>query len=262
MSKRVGTPGDSRATLETIHDTVRSDGENELQRSNAALAYSGIAAGMAMTFSLITEGLLHHYLPDQPWRPAVSNVGYSVGFLIVILGRQQLFTENTLTVVIPFLHDRTLQTFGHIVRVWSIVLLSNLIGGAGVAMVLANTQSFDPEIREAFCEIGRSAIDPGFSTILLRGVYAGWLIALLVWILPATGSAKLWAIVIFAYVIGLAHFSHVIAGSIEVFYLAAEGSESWLGVLFDYSLPALIGNVLGGVLLTALINHAQVVADK
>src|SRR6056297_3513825 len=244
MSERAGKSDGSRATLEKIHDTVRSDGENELQRSNAALAYSGFAAGMAMAFSLMTEGLLRHYLPDQPWRPAVSNFGYSVGFLIVILGRQQLFTENTLTVVLPFLHDRTLKAFGHVARIWSIVLISNLIGGAVVATVLANTNSFDPEVRQAFHEIGRSAMEPTFSTILLRGVYAGWLIALLVWILPATGSAKLWAIIIFAYLIGLAHFTHVIAGSIEVFYFAAAGSESWLRALLHYSLPALIGNVL------------------
>lgn len=262
MSDEAGESSDSRATLAAIHAAVYSDGETELQRSVPALLWSGLAAGMAMSFSLIAEGLLRNYLPDQSWQPVVTNFGYSIGFLIVILGRQQLFTENTITVIIPLLHRRNLSSLLKVLRVWGVVLVANLIGGAAVAIVLANTNSFAPEIRDSFHAIGVSAIEPSFSTILLRGVYAGWLIATLVWILPAAGSAKFWAIIVFAYLIGLAHFTHVIAGSIEVFYLAAVGTHSWSAVLLGYSAPALIGNVLGGVLLTAVVNHAQVVADS
>lgn len=196
MSERSGDSEDGRATLKTIHTTVRHDGETELRRSSSALAWSGLAAGMAMSFSLMSEGLLRHYLPDETWRPLLTNFGYSLGFLIVILGRQQLFTENTITVVIPLLHERTLATFGNVIRVWTIILLSNLVGGDIVALVLVHTPSFSPEIRNAFHEIGQAAMEPTFGTALLRGVYAGWLIALLVWILPAAGSARFWAIVI------------------------------------------------------------------
>lgn len=255
-------PSEGRATLESIHMAVRSDGETELARSSYALFWSGIAAGMAMSFSLICEGLLRHSLPDQSWRHVVTQFGYSVGFLIVILGRQQLFTENTITVVLPVLHRKSLSTIGNLVRVWGIVLASNLIGGAIVALAIANTKSFDPEILTAFEEIGAEAIKPDFGTILIRGIFAGWLIALMVWVLPATGSARFWAIIVFAWVIGLGHFTHVIAGSIEVFFLAAKGSASWIDMLVGYSLPALLGNILGGVLLTAGINHAQFSIDE
>jgi len=253
---------EGRATLELIHDAVRSDGERELARRNSALFWSGAAAGMAMSFSLICEGLLRQALPDQVWRPTVTQFGYSFGFLIVILGRQQLFTENTITVVLPVLHRKSLSSFGHLLRVWGIVLLSNLLGGAIVALAIAKTNAFAPEALRAFEEIGLEAIEPAFGTLLIRGIFAGWLIALLVWILPATASARFWAIIVFAYVIGLGHFSHVIAGSIEVFFLAANGSATWGGVLVGYTLPALIGNVAGGVLLAAVINHAQYSIDE
>ncbi|HLM68723.1 MAG TPA: formate/nitrite transporter family protein, partial [Longimicrobium sp.] len=81
----------------TTHEIIRRQGEHELTRTNAALAWSGLAAGLAMGFSLVAQGILREYLPDAHWRPLVTSLGYSVGFLIVILGSQQLFTENTLT---------------------------------------------------------------------------------------------------------------------------------------------------------------------
>ena len=250
-----------RATVRAVHDSVRADGEEELQRDNAALFWSGLAAGSSMSFSLIAEGLLRHYLPSAEWLPAVTSFGYSLGFLIVILGRQQLFTENTITVIIPLLHQRDLRTLANVLRVWGIVLVTNLAGGLAVAWVLANTRSFDSATLEAFREIGQKAIEPEWDAVLLRGVYAGWLIALLVWLLPAAEAARLWIVVLITYIISLGHFTHVIAGSIEVFYLAADGGTSWSQALLGYTLPALIGNIIGGVVLTATLNHAQVAAN-
>src|SRR5579863_4947470 len=90
-----------------VHEAVRRDGDTEFERSASALATSGLAAGLSMSFSFIGEGVLRRYLPDAPWRPLVVNLGYSFGFLIVIIGRQQLFTENTLTAVLPVLSKRT-----------------------------------------------------------------------------------------------------------------------------------------------------------
>src|SRR5947209_8352377 len=111
-----------------VHETVREEGERELRRSPAALAWSGLAAGLSMGFSLVTQGLLHAYLPAAAWTPLVDNLGYSVGFLIVVLGRQQLFTENTVTAILPLLAHPNLSTFLRIVRLWAVVLLANLLG--------------------------------------------------------------------------------------------------------------------------------------
>jgi formate-nitrite transporter family protein len=84
-----------------VHEAIRHDGEEELSRPTSALAWSGLAAGMSMGFSFVSQALFRAYLPDQPWRPLLVSLGYPLGFLIVIIGRQQLFTENTLTAIIP-----------------------------------------------------------------------------------------------------------------------------------------------------------------
>ena len=84
-----------------VYKAILKEGEEELARPSSALFWSGLAAGLSMGFSMIAEGLLTNYLPDAHWRPLVAKFGYSVGFLIVILGRQQLFTENTLTPILP-----------------------------------------------------------------------------------------------------------------------------------------------------------------
>lgn len=84
----------------------------------------------------------------------------------------------------------------------------------------------------------------------------------MVWLLPFAGTGSTWVIIILTYVVGICHFSHVIAGSIEVFALAAQGGTSWGQALGDFTAPALLGNILGGVLLVAGLNHAQVVANE
>jgi formate/nitrite transporter FocA (FNT family) len=243
-----------------VYKTILKEGCDELERSSSALFWSGLAAGLSMGFSLITEGLLHAYLPDARWRPLVAKFGYSIGFLIVILGRQQLFTENTLTPILPLLQRKDAKTTLNVLRLWGIVLLANLLGALAVSLVLAKTGAFDPEIRSAFMEIGRKAVEHDFWTILLRGVFAGWLIALMVWLLPFAETARVWVIIFITYVVGLGQFSHIIAGAVEVFTLAAWGEKSWLGVIFSFILPTLIGNITGGVTLVAALNHAQVVS--
>src|SRR3982751_4145035 len=119
-----------------VYEAIYSEGRDELQRSGSSLFFSGLAAGLSMGFSLISEALLRAYLPDAPWRPLVAKLGYSVGFLIVVLGRQQLFTENTLTVVLPVLRRRALWVFRKMVNLWAVVLVANLIGALGVAWAI------------------------------------------------------------------------------------------------------------------------------
>jgi formate/nitrite transporter FocA (FNT family) len=243
-----------------VYGAIMKEGEEELRRPSSALFWSGLAAGLSMGFSMIAEGLLHSHLPETPWRPLVSKLGYSVGFLIVVLGRQQLFTENTLTPILPLLKRKPGATLGNVARLWAVVLVANLLGALLVALVAARTEAFDPHVRDSFVELGRKATEHGFGTTLLRGVFAGWLIALMVWLLPFAETARVWVIIIITYVVGLGHFSHIIAGAVEVFALAAAGHASWAAVLGGYIAPTLAGNVLGGVTLVATLNHAQVVA--
>ena len=243
-----------------VYKAIRSEGEDELERPTAALAWSGLAAGLSMGFSLVAQGILRAHIPDADWRPLITNFGYSIGFLIVILGRQQLFTENTLTVMLPLMLRRDGATLRNVARLWTTVLLANLIGAMAFAFVLARTKLFDEPVRNAFVRVSQIAFTGDFWTTVLRGIFAGWLIAIMVWLLPFAETARVWVIIIVSYIVGVAGFSHVIAGSVEVMYLAAGDHISWPDCFGNYVIPALIGNVIGGVSLVAAINHAQVVA--
>lgn len=74
-----------------------------------------------MGFSLVAQGLLQANLPQQSWSSIIVSLGYSIGFVIVVMGRQQLFTENTLTVILPLLSDRRRKVFMRVLRLWGIV---------------------------------------------------------------------------------------------------------------------------------------------
>jgi formate/nitrite transporter FocA (FNT family) len=243
-----------------VHEAIRREGEDELIRPTAALLWSAVAAGLSMGFSLVGEGILHAALPDAAWRPLVAKLGYSLGFLFVILGRQQLFTENTLLVILPLLARPRLGVLRRVARVWALVLAGNAVGTLAFAGSLTLGAVASPEVRAAFSDIGHRALEPGPAGVLLRGIYGGWLIALMVWLLPAARYAKFFVIVTVTWLVGAGEFSHVIAGSVEVLYLLVTrqiGVGTFLGGFF---VPALVGNSIGGVALVAALNHAQVVA--
>lgn len=249
----------SAAAVRVVYEAVRLEGEDELKRSSTALAWSGLAAGLSMGFSLMIEGVLRANLPDASWSRLISKFGYSAGFLIVILGRQQLFTENTLTPILPLLRKHDAGTAVNVARLWSVVLLANLAGALAIGWVLASTPLFSPELRNTFGMIGRESIRVGFGLALLRGIFAGWLLALLVWLLPFAEHARFFVIITLTWMIGICGFTHVVAGSVEVFFLASSGLASWQQAL-GYLAPVLIGNVAGGVSLVSALNHAQVVS--
>jgi len=250
------------ARVHIVHETILKQGTEELERPVSALAWSGLAAGLGMGFSFVAEGLLHAYLPDRPWRPVITKLGYPVGFLIAILGRQQLFTENTLTAVIPLLESKSVETLWKTLRLWIIVLLANLAGAFVFATVAAHTPAFDSKVQTAFFEIGQqtAALDSG--TALLRGIYGGWLIALVLWMLAANESGRPAIIIILTYLVALGGFTHIIAGSVEYFFVVSIHPELWSKCVFGYMVPTLTGNIIGGVSLVSALNHAQVVSGK
>lgn len=249
-------------TAHVVHEAIRRQGEEELSRPVSALAWSGLAAGFTMSFSLIAEGLFRTYLPDAPWRTLLVSLGYPLGYLIVIIGRQQLFTENTLTAVIPLLTRPRWTTLGRTLRLWLVVLISNLAGVHFVAWTIGNSSTFSPEVQRAFAQIGAEAANVSFASAVLKGIFAGWLIAMVVWMIASSRNGQIAIIYILTYFIGLGHFTHVIAGSVDVLYLVFTGARSWTEWLSGYLLPTLLGNVLGGVSLVSLINHAQVVSGR
>jgi formate-nitrite transporter family protein len=252
----------SSPTAQVVYEAIRHEGRHELERKVSSLAWSGLAAGMSMGFSFLVQALLRQHLPDSIWAPLITKLGYAVGFLIVILGRQQLFTENTLTVILPLLLHKTKSDLVKVARLWTVVLVANLVGGFAFAWVAAKTGAFEPEVRTALDAIATEGTAQTFGLNLLRAIFAGWLIALMVWLLPAAESARVWVIIIVTYVIGLGHFPHIIAGAVEAFYAGINGIRSWPELIGGYALPTLIGNTIGGVTLVAVLAHAQIVGDK
>ena len=245
-----------------VYETIRREGDDELKRPLSALAWSGLAAGLSMGFSLLAEGLLASHLPDRPWRPLISRLGYSVGFLIVILGRQQLFTENTLTVILPLLQRKTLSLGIQVLRLWAIVLTANLLGTFLFALVVARTAMFDPVVHLAMQNIGLAHSGQPFMQAFVRAVFAGWLIALMVWLLPAADASRISIIIILTYLVGLGNLNHVVAGSTTLFYLVVTGVIPFSSYLIGFLVPTLLGNVVGGVSLVAALGHAQVIGGK
>jgi formate/nitrite transporter FocA (FNT family) len=244
------------------HEVVRREAEKELERPASALAWSGLAAGLAMGFSLVAEGALRSRLPDADWRPLIAKLGYPVGFLIVILGSQQLYTENTLEPMVPLLGDPTRRRFAQVGRLWLIVLLSNVVGTLAFSLMMAKTSVFDEKLKSAVLAIGLEAVEPPAGTILLKAIIAGMIIALLVWMLPAAKTAHVWVIIIMTWLIGVGGLAHVIVGSVETSYLMWTGAASVGTYLGHFMLPTLIGNTLGGVVLVALVNHKQVTSGE
>jgi formate/nitrite transporter FocA (FNT family) len=251
----------SRPSATLIHETIRAEGESELERKAYALFLSGLAAGLSMGLSLIVQGLLQSRLPEAPWRELVSPLGYTAGFLVVVLGRQQLFTENTLTPMLPLLHNRDAHTLLRVARLWAVVLVANLLGAYCVALTVSQTGVFDPEVKRAFGEISAHTIGFGFWVTFLKAVFAGWLIALMVWLLPAAESSRPMVILLITYVVALGQFSHIIAGAIDAFYLTATGAAGWSDIAGRFFAPTLLGNIVGGVALVAVLNYGQVAPE-
>ena len=202
--------------------------------------------------------MLRAGLPDAPWRHLIESVGYSIGFVIAILGKQQLFTESTLTSLLPFLVRRDRATFSALLRTWTIVLVANLAGTTIFAGIASIPGLFPDEINQALAKIGEEIMAGDTGPKIVKAVFAGWLIALMVWLLPSARSARLFVILLLTYLVALGGFPHIIAGSVEAAYAVFNGHAGVADYVLRFFLPTLCGNVLGGVALAALLNHAPV----
>ncbi len=241
-----------------IHEVIREDGEREIRRSITSLSWSGFGAGLSMGFSFLTLAELRAALPAAPWAHLLSSFGYTIGFLIAVLGRQQLFTESTLTAVLPFLTRRDMKSFRAMWRLWIVVLATNLLGTFVFAAVISYPHLFNADVAKALGDVAADALQDGFVTMMMKAVLSGWLIALMVWLLPGAGPARLFLIVILTYAVAVGQFSHMIAGSVEVAYAVFHGKASVADYLLRFALPTFLGNTLGGVSLVAVLNHAPV----
>lgn len=247
-----------RVRAPVVYEILRGEGAEDLQRPFASLWWSGIAAGLAISASIFCQGFLRLHLPDEPWRPLVENLGYAIGFLIVILGGFQFFTEQTVKAILPLLSAPTGRNLARTARLWSVVLVANIVGTFAAALFGTMSAGTSPEQLAAFLELSRGFAGRSFLELLLLGVPAGFLIAALTWMLPESEGSKFWVILAITYVIALGGFAHVVAGSVAASLLLIAGEISLATAFGGLILPALLGNILGGTALFSLIAYGQV----
>lgn len=244
-----------------IHEIVRAQGEEELDRGFSGLAWSGVAAGASIGFSFVVQASLQAGLPEAPWARLVSSFGYCIGFLIVILGRQQLFTETTLTALIPALTRRDLDTGLRTLRVWIIVLGANLAATWVFAGIAAQPGVFPAATVQAMDVLSARTMEGSFGHVALTAGAAGWLIGLMVWLLPVAGPSRPVIIILLTYVVAACQFPHVVAGSVEAAYGVFTGHATIGDYVIRFLAPTLLGNSTGGTILAALLNHAPIAGE-
>ena len=244
-----------------IYEVVRRLGEEEMARPVVSLWWSGVAGGVSIGCSLLGQAILVTGLPGTSWRPLVDSLGYTVGFIMVVLSRQQLFTESTITAVLPLMAEFTARNSWRVARIWTIVLIANFAGALIAAAFFAFTPALSPELRAGMLEISRHLIGQDWATAFFRAVPAGFLIAAMVWLMPSAGGTQLHVVILMTYVIAAGGFMHIVAGSVEAFTLVLTGATSWQAMTTGFAAPVLIGNMVGGTALFALLAYAQVMKE-
>lgn len=253
----------TRLSAGEIYENVRLVAEEELLRPTAALLWSAVAAGLTIGFSFFAGAYLST-LVSEPFKGAAVAVGYPLGFIFVVLARSQLFTENTLEPIIPLLHRPTWDTLKLLLALWGIVLFGNLAGALAFAIIAARTPMVDATFKDVLLQLSESATSGGFLLVAYRAIYAGWLIALMAWLIASTRSTTAQLVLVWLTTAPIAAlgFRHSVAGSVEAFYRIFAGAGGWGEMLGGFILPAILGNIIGGVFFVALLNHGQVAADR
>ncbi len=250
-----------RLASPTIYEIISSEGEEELARPLHSLGWSGFVAGLCISFSLFCEGYLRYNLPESAHNFLIENIGYTFGFVIVIMARLQLFTENTITVVLPVFEKRTSRNFNKMITLWGVVMLTNFMGTFVAALLVTKLSFVTPEQLAVFTEISRHAVVQDFSYVFQMAIPAGFLIACLVWMLPSSRGSEIWVIMLMTYIIAIGDFAHIVAGSAEAFMLILQGQIGFAQCL-GYLAAAAAGNIVGGTFLFALFAYNQVKNER
>jgi formate/nitrite transporter FocA (FNT family) len=260
--KKADAKEHQRLSAITVFETIRLEGDEELDRPVISLWWSGIAAGLALSTSVLAEAILYRVLAGNPAREVIAALGYALGFVIVILSRLQLFTENTLSVVLPVLDDPSAKHLWRSARLWAVVFVANLVGTFATAFISLKLGTTSPENTAAMLEVSRKVLEQSGWTGFVHAIPAGFFIASIVWMLPSSKGFEIFTITAFAWLIAAGGFSHVVVGSAEVFLLTIHGEIGFWAGLTTILLPALAGNVIGGTGLFAFLAYGQTEAEN
>ncbi|HWJ17862.1 MAG TPA: formate/nitrite transporter family protein [Geobacterales bacterium] len=247
-----------RPRAPVVYEIIRLEGESELKRPIASLWWSGVAAGISIGFSFLSQAALAAGLPQSQWNHILTSLGYSVGFIIVILGRQQLFTENVLTAVLPVITRWKVSWFLRMLRLWGVVLAANVLGCFVFACAFALLPMLSDQVTGEMAKLVETLMRNSAWEMFAKGIGAGWLIASLVWILASVSSGQFLVIGLLTYLISLLQFTHIVAGTAEVLYGWLAGFLTFYDASVKFFLPTLAGNVFGGTILFSVLSYGQV----
>jgi formate-nitrite transporter family protein len=249
-----------RPTAIQIYEQVSRNARRELERSNSALALSGLVGGLTMGLTGLSVSAVAALLGQTAWAQFLAFLFYPMGFMAVILGRGQLFTENTLYPVALILSERRhiLSTL----RLWLIVFTSNIAGALLFALLCARTKALQPGILAVMAGYGSAAAEVSLRHVYWSAVVGGWIIALVAWLVSGshsiTGSvALIWTL---TFIVGVGHFAHCIATSGEILVAVLLRQVTTLTYL-RWLVFAVAGNISGGVLLVTLLEYGQAKLD-
>jgi len=252
-----------RPSAEEIYQQVASNARQELGRSTVSLVISGFAGGTFMGLSALGTAIALAMLAPAGSSPSgtvefIAKMFYPLGFIVVILGRSQLFTENTLYPVALVLSEK--RHFWNTMRLWAAVLPSNVLGAFAFACLASLTHALKPEFVQSLAALGVEAIHNTPATIFWSGVMGGWIIALAAWLVSGshsiTGSVMI--IWMLTFVVGLGNFAHCIATSGEVFVAILTHQAVWASYP-AWFFPAVAGNICGGVGMVTILEYGQVI---
>ncbi len=232
----------------------------QLNRSPTGLMLSAFTAGLDIGFSVLLMSvvltLFNGVFPEPVVELLVANM-YPLGFIFVVLGRSELFTEHTTLAVLPVLQG--LAPIKKLLRLWVIVYFSNIFGGLIFALILtyfATTLHFLQEW--SLAKISADLITHSWITKMLTAALAGWLMGLLAWLVAAAREtiSQILIIWIITTCIGLAGLSHCIVGNIEVSAGMFSGNVSFIQYL-NFLIPVTLGNIIGGVFFVGILKYSH-----
>lgn len=250
-------------TAGEIYETVEEDGRLNLSRASLGLAFSGLSAELNISFGALA---MFSVAGITGGVGLAAIAVYPLGFLMVVLGRTQLFTETTVTPVTVVLAEwrRRPRSLINMLRLWSVVLASNLVGALIAAIAIYYTNVLDMTAFKILLEEIVGKMDNNAVSTTLYAVYGGWVVALMAWLVAASRDTIGKAFVIWAtaIVIPAGSLPHSMAGSAEVLIGVLSGHVLWTDYLTSFLFPAVLGNTIGGVFFVALLNYAQIVGSR
>ncbi len=247
---------------ETILDELTKTGLDEHMRPWRQLFISAFTAGMEVGFSVLLMGVLYTLLSSE-----VSAVGmrliiamaYPIGFLFVVIGRSELFTEHTDLALLPVLAGKV--GISSLFRLWGTIFSGNLLGGYLIgSMLILIGPSLGIINDEALVHLAEKMVYYQWWVILSSGILAGWLMGLLTWLVGASQEtiSRMLAVILVTVVIGVAGLHHSIVGSIEVFCGIVISPDLSVADYLHFQLWATVGNVIGGGVFVGLFKYGQI----